>query len=227
MVEREEGAIEKPNYEVVVSIKNEKYFCRIRELSLVGKGDDLQSSYQELMRKMEELFEELEEFGDEEGLVPPAVNWSRGGGGGPRNISLTQDDFKDFLVKAGAVGVMVLVVLYIATQTIGGKIVDVVDSSLEKGGGRLESTLSSSLNTVDKSLERMVKNVRKEIETIIPSKPGREIENELYKAVDHPIDSEREQRIIQSIRVVVKRMMPFAKEFRPLIEEFGIAEKRN
>ena len=50
-----EKKIDLPNYEVIVSAKNEKYFCRIPELSLFGKGNDLESSYQELMKKRKNL----------------------------------------------------------------------------------------------------------------------------------------------------------------------------
>jgi len=219
-----EDKIEVPNYEVIVSVKNEKYFCRIPELSLLAKGDDLESSYQKLMDKKEEFIKEVEEYQDEDEFVPPSTTWFREGRG-QHGSSITKYSFMDFLIKAGVVGLMALVILNIASSTIGGEISSIIDNSLTKGGRQIEKTLSSSLNRVDGSLVNMVRNVRTEIEESIPSHPGREFENELYKAVDHPIDAEREEKIIKSIRVVVNRLKPFAKEFRPLLEDFGLADK--
>ena len=72
-----EKKIDLPNYEVIVSVKNEKYFCRIPELSLFGKGNDLESSYQELMKKKEEFIKEIEEYQSEDDFIPPSTTWFR------------------------------------------------------------------------------------------------------------------------------------------------------
>ncbi len=53
----------------------------------------------------------------------------------------------------------------------------------------------------------------------IPSKPGRVIEEELYNAVGHPISSVRQVKIIESIRVIVKRLRPFVLEFKELFRD--------
>ena len=213
-----------PNYEVIVLVKNGKYFCRIPELSLLAKGDDLESSYQKLMDKKEEFIKEVEEYQDEGEFTPPSTTWFREGRG-QHGSSITKYGFMDFLIKAGVVGLMALVILNIASSTIGGEISSIIDNSLTKGGRQIEKTFSSSLSRVDGSLVNMVKNVRTEIKKSIPSRLGRKFENELYKAVDHPIDAEREEKIVKSIRVVVNRLKPFAKELRPLLEDFGLADK--
>ena len=226
MVARKEGKIDMPNYEVIVSVKNEKYFCRFPELNLIAKGNDLESSYQELMKKKEELIKEVVEFQGDDELVPPSTTWSREGGR-QWGSSVAGNGLMGFLVRAGISGLMALVILYITTQTIGEEIRDVVDSSVTKSSSQLESTLNSTLSTVDKSIMKMVTNIRTEIEDSIPTHPGRNIESELYRAVDHPIDPEREEKIVNSIRVIVNRLKPFAKELRPLLEEFGLAGKKD
>ena len=209
-----EKKIDLPNYEVIVSVKNEKYFCRIPELSLFGKGNDLESSYQELMKKKEEFIKEIEEYQSEDDFIPPSTTWFREGSGqlGP---SITKYSLMDFLIKAGIVGLMLLIIVIIASNTIGGGIRNVINSSLTMVDRQIERTLSSSSKRVEGGLVRMGGNIRSEIK------------NELYKAVDHPIDAEREEKIIKNIRVVVNRWKPFVKELRPLLEELGMAEKKN
>ena len=189
-----EKKIDLPNYEVIVSVKNEKYFCRIPELSLLGKGNDLESSYQELMKKKEEFIKEIEEYQCEDDFIPPSTTWFREGRGqlGP---SLTKYSLMDFLIKAGIVGLMVLIIVSIASNTISGGIRNAIN--------------------VEEGLVRIGRDIRLKIK------------NELYKGVDHPIDAEREERIIKNIRVVVNRWKPFVKELRPLLEEIGMAEKKN
>ena len=209
-----EKKIDLPNYEVIVSVKNKKYFCRIPELSLFGKGNDLESSYQELMKKKEEFIKEIEEYQSEDDFIPPSTTWFREDRGqlGP---SITKYGLTDFLIKAGIVGVMILIIVTIASNTIGGGIRNVINSSLTMVDRQIESTLSASSKRVEGGLVRMGGNIRSEIK------------NELYKAVDHPIDAEREEKIIKNIRVVVNRWKPFVKELRPLLEELGMAEKKN
>ena len=79
MVARKEGKIDMPNYEVIVSVKNEKYFCRIPELNLIAKGNDLESSYKDLMSNREDLLNDIEEFGWEEEFSSPSTTWYRAG----------------------------------------------------------------------------------------------------------------------------------------------------
>lgn len=57
------------------------------------------------------------------------------------------------------------------------------------------------------------------VEEKIPSKPGRIIEEQLYQAVDHPISPVRQIKIIESIRVIVKRLRPFVLEFKELFRD--------
>ena len=209
-----EKKIDLPNYEVIVSAKNEKYFCRIPELSLFGKGNDLESSYQELMKKKEEFIKEIEEYQSEDDFIPPSTTWFREDRG-QLGHSITKYGLMDFLIKAGIIGVMVLIIVSIASNTIGGGIRNVINSSLTMVDRQIESTLSASSKRVEGGLVRMGGNIRSEIK------------NELYKAADHPIDAEREEKIIKNIRVVVNRWKPFVKELRPLLEELGMAEKKN
>lgn len=206
MTGKEGSKVEIPNYEVIVSLKNEKYLCRIPELSLVVKGNDLESCYQELMEKKEELIAEIEEFKGRGALTPPSTSWFREGKE-LRGAPNAGDDFRGFLKKTLFVGFIVLIVFNIATQTIGREI-----NELAKN--------------MQKEINELAKNVQKEIKNQLPSHPGRKIENELYKAADNPIDPEREQKIVESVRVIVSRLKPIAKELRPLLEEVGLAKEK-
>jgi len=49
--------------------------------------------------------------------------------------------------------------------------------------------------------------------------PGNKLEEELYRAVDHEISPERQEKIIKSIRVIVKRLKPFVDEIKPLFSD--------
>jgi len=75
------------------------------------------------------------------------------------------------------------------------------------------------INRVFSSNVELLKAELNYISNTIPSKPGRVIEHELYKAVDHPISPERQKKIIESIRVIVKRLKPFVDEFKVLFAD--------
>ena len=76
--------------------------------------------------------------------------------------------------------------------------------------------------SVPKLKENFDKTSRKtlhQLETIIPKKPGRNLEKELIRAANKEFDPERQEQIEKSIRTIVKRWKPAVKEIRPLFEE--------
>ncbi len=206
MSEKEEAKNSMANYEVIISVKKEKYYCRIPELYLVAKGNDFESSYQELMKKKSALIKEIEEFESEDEFSPPLVTRFRDSRGS--RSSSAGNDVRGFLIKTGVISLLVLIVVFIASQIISGE----------------AKKLVKNVTGVQKE---MVNSLTTGIKNSIPSKPGRIIEKELYRAADRPSDPERERKIAASIRVVVNRLKPFAREFRPLLEEVGLAKDKD
>jgi hypothetical protein len=202
MVAKKESKIDLPNYEVIISVKNETYYCRIPELNLFAKGNDLESSYRELMNKKEKFIEVVEEFEGKFDPISPSTARIRGGERVDGGL-LWWNGIGLFLIKAGAMTLLFLIVLYVSSRGI-------------------QSTISTSLDMIEKKINNLSN------QDLVKStiRPGRKIEKELYKAVDHPIDPERAKKITESLRVIVNRYRPFAKEFRPLLEDIGLAGKK-
>ena len=116
MVEKEKLENCITDYEVIFSIKKGKYFCRIPELYLIAQDSDLESCHQKLMKKKEKLIKEIEEFEREDEFDSPSTTWFRDGRG--LRDSSSGNDLEGFLKKTGVVSLMILIGLFIATQTI-------------------------------------------------------------------------------------------------------------
>lgn len=203
-------------YEVIISIKKDKYFCRIPELYLVAKGNDLGSSYQELMKKKGALFKEIEEFENEDECNPPLV--TRFGDSKGSRSSSTENDLRNFLIKKGVVGLLILILFIIASQIISGEANKLVNN--------VTTGIKNSTRFSPGQITNQVNKILTGIKNSSLSNPVR-IEKALNHAADLPIDPEREHKIAANIRVIVNRLKPFAREFRPLLEEVGLAKNKD
>jgi hypothetical protein len=192
-----EDCAELSSYEVVVKLNKGIYFCRIPELMIIAKGENLDSCFQEIMRKKEEFFRETNAAEINMKLVGPSSDWYRGEGGkGVNKDGNNGENLKGFFIKT----VVVLSVLLITFTFIGNKI---------------ENQFERASLQIDSSIDKIKYEVNK-ISKAIPKRPGRKIEQSIYRAAKHPVAPEREERIIKSLRVIVKKLKPFVDEVKPL-----------
>jgi len=98
-----------------------------------------------------------------------------------------------------------------------------VEKFMESGVRNISDQLEGNINILSRQIQKNVDNIGEQIDSqfknLVPKKPGNLIEKELYRAVDHPISADRQEKIIKSIRVLVKRLQPFVKEVSPLFSE--------
>lgn len=176
---------EEYGFEPTLIIKRGKYYFQIRELGLTVKGDTLDSAYQDLLKKKEELILKFEEADNLEELPAPAS--------APR-------------IKEGVA--FRELGLFSAKMAIGAV---VIAALIAFAGNRVNSTINHNLS-----------RLKTEVDEMVSGKPGRKLEKELHRAVNHEIAPERREKIIKSIRVLVKRCQPFIKELKPLFEDSNL-----
>ena len=133
---------------------------------------------------------------------------------------------KEHFYKMVITGVIVLITGFFLIQMTTSGMEGFIERSLDKTSGKLEGSivkinwqLQEALHQLSKQINLSIGATSTEIQKMIPSKPGNRIEEELHRAMDHPISPERQEKIVRSIRVVVKRLRPFVKEISPLFSD--------
>ena len=173
------------NYDAVMSIKKGKYYFYVKELQVLGCGDDLNSAYKDLTEKKETLIREFEEGENLNELPIPRK----------KTTSTFWEDFRQikvFLIK------LVIIAL-----------IGVLGLSFSKG------ILGSSLDPIAQGIKDKMR----------VSKIGKFLAVQLEDARVHDITPEMEQRILKDIRILVKRLQPYANEFRPLLKPSEVDSK--
>ncbi len=181
------------NYDVVMSINKGKYYFHIKELQILGCGDDLNSAYKDLTNKKEIL---LTEFQNGENLNElPKVS--------KKSTTSFLEDFgqiRIFLIK-------LLIIIFIGALGL----------SFAKEG--LDNSSSYITQTLTQGIRDKVRI----------SKLGKFFMIQLDDAAKNEITPEMEKQIIKDIRILVKKLQPYADELRPLLnsDENGLKPRPN
>ena len=184
------------SYDINLKIDKGVYHFHVPELMLFSKGSDVQSAYQKLMLERDNLFQSAEDAGVQ---IPQTA---------PKNFSMRQP-------KGRLIGPNELMSYFLKSITAGAIFFLTAFFTLQMA----QSTMKTSLNTMKTSLNDVSKHLNHQVKQVQRLNPGRLIEKELYRAADHPISLERQEKIIESIRVIVKRMRPFIREVSPLFSK--------
>ena len=185
------------SYDINLKIDKGVYHFHVPELMLFSKGSDVQSAYQKLMLERDNLFQSAEDAGIQ---IPQAAS--------PRKFSMRQP-------KGRLVGSNTVMSYFLESIMAGAIFFLTAFFTLQMA----QSTMKTSLNNVSKHLEKSIEHLNHQVKQVQRLNPGRLIEKELYRAADHPISLERQEKIIKSIRVIVKRMRPFIREVSPLFSK--------
>ena len=165
------------NYDAVMSIKKGKYYLHIKELQILGCGDDLNSAYKDLTDKKEQLIREFQE-GENLNELPTPIN---------KSSSSLREDFRQiriFLMKLFIIAFLGVVALSFTKEILS--------------------------NLTDPVILGIKEKVR-------VSKLGRFLLIQLDDAIESDITPDMEKQILGNIRILVKKLQPYANEFRPLL----------
>ena len=178
MTESTDKNIPDYNYDAIMSIKKGKYYLYIRELQMLGCGNDINSAYSDLTRKKQQLIREFQEGENLNELPIPAKKATPSLGNDFREIRL-------FLFKLGIVAILGLLVFSFANGVLS--------------------------NSIDPFTQAIKDKIR-------VSKFGNFLLVQLEDAIEHDITPEMEKRIINDIRILVKRLQPYTNELKPLLK---------
>jgi hypothetical protein len=186
------------NRDITLTIKDEKFYLRVQELGLLVKGDNFSSTYEELMQKKEERIKIMKELN-----INIPVNQSKSLASG------ISDGISTFFLK--------LLIVVIVLMVMGGIVFVTLDGIMEKRIVQLDSSLKKkTYNFIDIIQHQIVPYYVDRVKNV---KPINLLEEALYKEAEQgPMELERQERIVKSIRVVVQRLKPFMEEIRPLLK---------
>lgn len=194
------------NFEVILKTSKNRYFFRIPKLGLIASGDSVEKAYQSLTEKKEEFLKEVQGAG----LTLPenkSVEFSGNAGAEKSVAGNLKNDIVRFLVKTVIIGILFLIIIEVS----GSKLNKIAESQSDK--------FSRVINKASNLFENKSNQALNKIHGIIPSKPGHILEKELIRAANREIDLERREKIIQSIRMLIKKWKPVVSEIRPLFDE--------
>jgi len=193
------------DYEIILKVKKGRFTLSIPDMLLTASGNSLEQVYQLLTEKKEAFLKELQEAGL---TLPKQEPVSITGAGSPQKFTASSliDNVLGFMMKVAIIGVIVTFTVAIASSKLG-KIAEIQTTKVTK-----------AIDKVLVKLDKKSSKTLKKLETIT-YKPGRRVEKELLRAANKKIDPERQERIVKSIRTLVKRWKPVVKEIRPLFEE--------
>jgi hypothetical protein len=179
------------DYDCVVKFRNGKYCLSIKELGLQVIKVDLESGYEELMRKKNQLFQENEES-DEFIPLPP-----------PRTLSVNKDaaqgqELKLFFMKTLMTGALIVAIIF-----FGAKKMDELARSV------LDRSTHLIVATVDKTINRASDSISSSIDSTLKLP--------FFRAVTHGVSQKQNEQIMKDIKIIVKRNKPFVDELKLLI----------
>jgi len=199
-MENHEKNAESFDHEITLKIKKGTYYFSIPDLMLTSKETDIESAYQNLLLKKDKFFKDAEEAGLE---IPPGTAKIAKSSSAP-TLPQTSSNIKSYFTKVVGTAVVILVTTFFLINMVVNNI-----------GRQLES----NVNNLDEKINSTLNRGKAKVQNLMTRKPGHLLEKELYKAVDHPISPERQEKIIKSLRIIVDRLRPFVKEIAPLFSE--------
>ena len=187
------------NEDIILTSKDEKFYLRLQNLALLVKGDDLNSAYQELIKKKNERIKIMKELD----LKIPESQLTR----------VNSANMLEFFLKT-----MIVVGIF---SVIIGFVGIILGNVMESRTSQLSSMVkrnATELMTLPFDLlqHRIVPHY---VNRIKNAKPTSILEKALHEeAMKNPIEPERQEKIIKDLRAVVHRLKPFIEEIKPLLK---------
>ena len=194
------GNQENANEDIILNLKDEKFYLRLQKFGLMVKGDDLNSTYKELMGKKKKRISIMKELNLD---IP--VNRSKRDSA--RHLARIDSEraLGFFLIFA----VVFLLVVGIVGSQLGG----IMESRLSQLGSMTKRNMHDLINLPFEIVRyRVIPFFERHAKVDV-------LEKALYKKVEErPMELERQEKIIKSLRVMVQRLKPFVDELRPLFK---------
>ena len=187
------------NEDIILTSKDEKFYLRLQNLALLVKGDDLNSAYQELIKKKNERIKIMKELN----LKIPESQLTR----------VNSANMLEFFLKT-----MIVVGIF---SVIIGFVGIILGNVMESRTGQLSSIAKRNATELitlpfDILQHRIVPYY---VNRIKNAKPTSILEKALHEeAMKNPIEPERQEKIIKDLRAVVHRLKPFIEEIKPLLK---------
>ena len=196
------------NEDIILTLKDGKFYLRLQKFGLLVKGDDLSSTYKELVEKKKERINMMKELNINIPVNRPkrgsARHWAR----------IDSEKILGFFLKTAILAVVFVVVVGIVALKLDG----IMGTHISQLGSMVKRS-ANDLVTVPFDLfqYRLVPHYVNYIKSV---KPVHVLEKALHEeAMKNPIEPERKEKIIKDLRVVVHRLKPFIAEIRPLFKD--------
>ena len=187
------------NEDIILTSKNEKFYLRLQNLALLVKGDDLNSAYQELIKKKNERIKIMKELD----LKIPESQLTR----------VNSANMLEFFLKT-----MIVVGIF---SVIIGFVGIILGNVMESRTGQLSSIAKRNATELITLPFVILQHriVPYYVNRIRNAKPTSILEKALHEeAMKNPIELERQEKIIKDLRAVVHRLKPFIEEIKPLLK---------
>ena len=185
------GNQENANEDIILNLKDEKFYLRLQKFGLMVKGDDLNSTYKELMEKKKKRISIMKELNLD---IP---------------VNHPKRDSAGFFLKTIIFAVIFLFVVGI----VGPKLNGMMGAHLSQLGSMAKRNMHDLINLPFEIVRyRVIPFFERHAKVDV-------LEKALYKKVEKgPMELERQEKIIKSLRVMVQRLKPFVDELRPLFK---------
>jgi len=197
------GNQENANEDIILNLKDEKFYLRLQKFGLMVKGDDLNSTYKELMEKKKKRISIMKELN----LDIPVDRPKRGSA---RNLArIDSKRALGFFLKT----IIFAVVFLLVVGIIGSKLGGIMEPRLSQLGSMTKRNMRDFINLPFEIVRhRVIPFFERRAKVDV-------LEKALYKkAEERPMEVERQEKIIKSLRVMVQRLKPFVDELRPLFK---------
>ena len=193
------GDQENANEDIILNLKDEKFYLRLQKFGLMVKGDDLNSTYKELMEKKKKRISIMKELNLDIPVNLPKRDSAR------HLVRIDSERALGFFLK-----IIIFAVVFLFVVGIVGSI---MEPRLSQLGSMTKRNMQDLINLPFEIVRYRVipffeKNAKVDV-----------LEKALYKKVEErPMELERQEKIIKSLRVMVQRLKPFVDELRPLFK---------
>jgi hypothetical protein len=195
---------EHANEDIILTLKDKKFYLLHQKFGLLVKGNDLSSAYRELVEKKKERISMMKELNIE---IP--VNRSKQDSF-RHWVRIESEKLSGFFAKIVILAVVFVVVAAIVTP----KLNVMMQARLSQLSAVAKRQINLPFHIVS---HRVVPAVERRIRNVTPV-----LEKSLYEQAEiRPMEPERQEKIIKSLRVIVQRFKPFVDELRPLFKGEG------
>ena len=194
---------ENANEDIILNLKDEKFYLRLQKFGLMVKGDDLNSTYKELMEKKKKRISIMKELNLDIPVNRPKRDSAR------HLARINSERALGFFLKTIIFAVVFLLVVGIVGSKLGG----IMEPRLSQLGSMTKRNMHDLINLPFEIVRyRVIPFFERHAKVDV-------LEKALYKKVEEgPMELERQEKIIKSLRVMVQRLKPFVDELRPLFK---------